>query len=716
MTFLAIVVFAAAELHAAAPRPNIIVVLIDDVGYSDLGCFGGEVQTPNLDKLAADGVRFTQFYNTARCCPTRAALLTGLYSHQAGIGHMTEDRGHDGYRGELNRRSVTLAEALRPAGYSTYMAGKWHVSHSSHMRPDSPKESWPLQRGFDRFYGTITGAGNYFDPAMLTRDNTCVTRHSDPEYRPARYYYTDALADNSIRFLREHRERTPEKPFLLYLAFTAAHWPLHALDEDVAKYRGKYDGGYEPIRAARVAKMKELGLIDAKWELSPRKGDWNSVSNKSWEARCMEVYAAQLDRLDQAMGRLVGELRGNGSFDNTLIFFMQDNGGCAEALGRAAPARALTRGEGKAEDFIFTNHHGTHTRDGRPYRTGPEAMPGPEDTYISYGAAWANVSNTPFREYKHWVHEGGISTPLIVHWPRGVAKSRRGKLDAQPGHLIDIMATCVDVSGASYPKTVGTNMIQPLEGTSLAPAFKGKSLARKNPIFWEHEGNRAIRDGRWKLVARENDPWELYDMKADRTEQHDLASSEPRRAKDLSAQWDQWASRANVLPIGTWRGGKGAAPGSFSAAKGFTLKAGDHLERESAPHVARRAFTITAKFEGDGQDGVIVAQGGSSQGYALFVREGKLVFALRRAGVLTSVSAGEVSKGAHAAMARVSATGELSLTLDGQSAAGAKAAGVLPTMPQDGLEVGRDDGGLVGGYGAENSFKGRISAVEVRLE
>src|SRR4051794_29870676 len=222
------------SIRAAALRPNIIVILADDVGYSDVGCYGGEIQTPNLDGLAKNGLRFTQFYNTARCCPTRAALLTGLYSHQAGVGHMTDDRGHDGYRGELNQHCVTMAEVLRPAGYSTYMAGKWHVTLSSHVRPDAPKDSWPMQRGFDRYYGTIVGAGNYFDPAMLTRDNANITKFSDPEYKPERYYYTDALGDQTVRFIREHHDRTPEKPFFFYVAFTAAHWPLHALEEDIA--------------------------------------------------------------------------------------------------------------------------------------------------------------------------------------------------------------------------------------------------------------------------------------------------------------------------------------------------------------------------------------------------------------------------------------------------------------------------------------------------
>ena len=711
---MAILLAGLAGARAAAPRPNIIVILADDVGYSDVGCFGGEIQTPRLDALARNGLRFTQFYNTARCCPTRAALLSGLYSHQAGVGHMVNDRGLEGYRGELNERCLTMAEVLRPAGYSTYMAGKWHVTENRHARPDGPKDSWPLQRGFERFYGTIVGAGNYFDPAMLTRDNTCLTAASDPEYRPARYYYTDALGDQTVRFIREHHERTPEKPFFVYLAFTAAHWPLHALEEDVARYRGKYDAGYEAIRNARLARMKELKLIDAQWQPAPLKGDWASVSNKAWEARCMEVYAAQLDRMDQGIGKVVDELRREGVLDNTLIFYMQDNGGCAEGVGRARLARPRKAVEPKPADYVFINHRTPHTRDGRPYRVGPGAMPGPDDTYIAYGEAWANVSNTPFREYKHWVHEGGIATPLIVHWPKGIPSSQRGRLEPQPGHLIDIMATCVDVAGAKYPVGARTNAIPPLEGTSLAPAFRGKSLARKNPIFWEHEGNRAVRDGAWKLVARENKPWELYNLKVDRTEQHDASSSEPRRVEELAAQWNAWAMRAQVLPLGGWRaGGKST---NASAATEFTLQDGDHLERGDAPNLAARAFTVTARFEADREGGgVIVAQGGSVHGFALLVQKGNLHFALRRDRVLTTTPGIPVGPGSHLARAVLAGDGALSLTLDEQPAVSARAAGLLQQMPGDGLDVGEDSGGLVGSYGAENGFSGRIESVRIQL-
>jgi arylsulfatase len=702
-----------ATVHAAQ-RPNIIVILSDDVGYSDIGCYGGEIQTPSLDALAKNGLRFTQFYNTARCCPTRAALLTGLYPHQAGVGHMTSDGGHEGYRGQLNRRCATIAEVLRPAGYSTYMAGKWHVVNNADMKLDGSKHNWPIQRGFDRFYGTITGAGNYFDPALLTRDNTNFTAFSDPEYRPARYYYTDALADQTVRFIREHHERTPQKPFFVYLAFTAGHWPLHALEEDIAKYRGKYDAGYEPVWRARLEKMKQLGLLDPKWQPAPLKGDWASVSNKAWEARCMEVYAAQLDRMDQGIGRVVDELRRQGTLDNTLICYMQDNGGCAEGVGRGRQARPRKPVEAKPADYVFTNHRTPHTRDGRPYRVGPDAMPGPEDTYIAYGEAWANVSNTPFREYKHWTHEGGISTPLVVHWPKGIASSRRGKLEAQPGHLIDIMATCVDVAGAKYPRAVGTNSIRPMEGVSLAPAFRGKSLDRKNPIFWEHEANRAVRDGRWKLVAKENKPWELYDIQNDRTERHDLASAEPRRARELAGLWDDYAARANVLPLGGWR--DRAQGTNASPAMDFTLADGDHLERADAPNIVARAFSVTARFDTEGKDGVIVAQGGSGHGFTLFVKDGKAFFALRRGNTLTVTPGLPVGDGSHNAKATAAAGGVLELSLDQQPSVSARAAGLLQRMPTDGLDVGEDTGGLVGPYSEDNAFGGRIELVRIVLQ
>jgi arylsulfatase len=538
----------AAEL---ASRPNIVVILSDDMGFSDLGCYGGEVRTPNLDQLAENGLRFTQFYNTARCCPTRASLLTGLYPHQAGVGHMMEDKGKDSYRGDLNRRCVTLAEVLRPAGYRNYAVGKWHVTR--HSGPKAPQHNWPLQRGFDYYYGTITGAGSFFDPSTLTRDNQPISPFADPGYQPKSYYYTDAISDNAVRFLAEHDRQHKEKPFFLYVAYTAAHWPMHALPEDIARYQGKYDNGYDPIRKARLEKAIRLGLIDPKWSLTPTVGDWSKVEDRTWEARCMEVYAAMIDRMDQGIGRLLAELKRTGRLDNTLIFFLQDNGGCAEDMGRTGTKEhpSIARPEKptlpplKPEALLPPGSVPPQTRDGFPVRMGPKALPGPGDTYVAYGRNWANVSNTPFREYKHWVHEGGISTPLIVHWPIGI--KAQGELRHQPGHLIDIAATCVLVTGAKYPEELAGQRITPLEGKSLTTAFVNKPIEREG-LYWEHEGNRAVRQGKWKLVSKHNQPWELYDMEADRTETKDLAGSMPDRVKEMSAAHDRWGRRCGVDP------------------------------------------------------------------------------------------------------------------------------------------------------------------------
>ncbi len=540
--------------RGADSRPNVIVILSDDVGYSDLGCFGGEIATPNLDALAAGGLRFTQFYNTARCCPTRASLLTGLYPHQAGVGYMTDRAAYSSnaminewYAGDLRADTATIGEVMRGAGYGTYAVGKWHVTKD--IEEDASRHNWPLQRGFDRYYGILRGASSFFKPPEITRDNRRVPFDADPEYPAKDFYLTDAFSDHAVRFVNDHARQTPERPFFLYLAYTAAHWPMHARPADIAKYSGKYDNGYEPVRRARLERMRKLGLIAAQWEIPAATGDWAKVERKDWEARCMEVYAAMLDNMDQGIGRLVSALRTNGQFENTLILYLQDNGACAEPYGRGG-------GGGKAK------------------AKGPLPMPGPAESNVGYGEAWANVSNTPFRLYKHWVHEGGISTPLIAHWPAGIPAARRNALEPQPGHLIDLMATCVDVAGATYPKTHAGETIQPLEGVSLRPGFAGRPLGRREPIFFEHEGNRAVRDGPWKLVAKgPAGAWELYDMATDRTETHNLAARDPARVRTMVAQWEGWAKRAQVLPW-IWTPAYGETAPAGGAKKG-KKKAGE---------------------------------------------------------------------------------------------------------------------------------------------
>jgi len=426
---------------------------------------------------------------------------------------------------------------LKPAGYSTYMCGKWHVT--ANANPQGPRANWPRKRGFDRYYGTVKGGGSYYDPAVLCRDDTPITPLSDPEYKPQSFYYTDAIADNSARFIREHHENVGEKPLFLYVAFTSPHWPLHAPADTVTKYKGKYDAGYEPIRAARFAKQKSLGLIDEKSSLSPQAEDWNAVERKDWEARCMEVYAAQVDRMDQGIGRILAALERTRQLDDTLVIFLADNGACAEDIPQDVTIDELV------ENLMIARRT---TRSGEPVHFGNDIrrMPGPENTYQSYGVAWANLSNAPFRLYKHWIHEGGIATPLIAHWPNGIAE--KGGLRHAPGYLPDIMATILDAAGATYPAEFQGRRIEPLEGQTLLPVFARDGLENRKPMFWEHEGNAAVRIGQWKLVKRWPRPWELYDMDADRTELHDLAALQPERVADMAAQYEAWAERCGVIP------------------------------------------------------------------------------------------------------------------------------------------------------------------------
>jgi arylsulfatase len=445
------------------------------------------------------------------------------------------------------------------------MVGKWHVTRMTKPVSDADRHNWPLQRGFDRFYGTIHGAGSFFDPNTLTRDNQYISPYADPDYQPKEYYYTDAINEHAARFLAEHAKARPEKPFFLYMAHTAAHWPMHARESDIAKYKGRYDSGYSAIRKTRLEKMKRLGLLDERWKITPQAGDWSKVNNKAWEARCMEVFAAMVDRMDKGIGDVVDTLKRNGQYENTLILFLQDNGGCAENMGRAGPyrTRAATPPLPPMDvSSLQPDMIPKQTRDGYPVRQGQGVMPGGADTYLGYGEAWANVSNTPFREYKHWEHEGGISTPLIAHWPKGIATKRCNQLDATPAQLIDIMATCVDIAKATYPQVCNYKAVQPMEGVSLAPAFSGETVQRPHPLCWEHEGNRAIRSGDWKLVSKHNQPWELYHMPTDRTEMNDLSTNDPSRVQQMSTQWEAWAKRVGVLPwpLGAKKTNTKAAP------------------------------------------------------------------------------------------------------------------------------------------------------------
>ena len=529
----ALLSFGLSSCDAEETRPNIILIMADDMGISDIGSFGSEINTPNLDRLAENGVRFSQFYNGARCCPTRASLLTGLYAHQTGVGHMTSDFGHDAYRGELNYKGVTIAEALGNSGYATFMSGKWHVTNQmgywTGNENQKSKHNWPLQRGFDRFFGTILGAGSFFDPITLVKGNEPIEPVSE------NFYYTDAINNHAVRFIEEHAGSGDDRPFFAYVSHVAPHWPLHALPEDIERYRGRYDEGWDRLRDERLSRMKEIGFIEDHFELSPRDPGvpaWEEEEHQEWMKRAMEVYAAQVDNMDQGIGRIIETLEKNGMLNNTLIVFLADNGGSAEVL--------TDRWRG-----LFIPEE---TRDGRPVKLGndPDYLPGPEETYQSYGVGWANASNTPYRLYKIFVHEGGIISPFIMHWPDGI--KYKDEWRRYPSHIIDLMPTFLDIAGAGYPERFNDEDILPLEGRSLMPYIRNDRIEREDALFWEHSGNRAVRDGQWKLVQRLNQQWELYDILTDRTEINDLSAEMPEKVEELKEKYEAWADHVGALP------------------------------------------------------------------------------------------------------------------------------------------------------------------------
>lgn len=503
--------------------PNVLLIVADDMGFSDLGSYGGEIPTPNLDQLARTGVRFSQFYNTARCSPSRASLLTGLHPHQTGIGVLTRPDLPHGYAGDLDPATPTIAETLRDAGWDTALFGKWHLS----AQTDAPSPSWPTRKGFDEFFGTLAGCSSYFDPQTLTRGEVpAADAADDPEF-----YYTDAIAAEGARWIAQRDAASG--PFFLYAAFTAPHWPLHARPEDISAARGLFDAGWDRLREQRVERLRAEGILSDSSGLSerdPSQPAWEDATEQAWNLERMEVYAAQVIALDRAVGRLLDTLRDRDELDDTLVVFLSDNGASAEELPIGADEtfvlkdRALREGTRGGREVAFGNY--------------PHITPGAEDTYASYGVPWANLSNTPFRRYKRWVHEGGIATPLIMNWPSGGFTG--GAIVDLPAQLVDIVPTILDAASLGEV---------PSEGRSLLPAMQGLGL-EDTPLFWEHTGNAAVRVGKWKLVRAYPDPWELYDMTADRSELNDLAAIRPERRDVLAAMWEEWAERVGALPWG----------------------------------------------------------------------------------------------------------------------------------------------------------------------
>jgi arylsulfatase A-like enzyme len=479
-------------------KPNILIILADDLGYSDVGCFGGDIDTPNLDRLATQGVRLTEFHNTARCSPSRASLLTGLHPHQAGMAHLQGRYGP--YTKKLSEHSVTLAEVVKSSGYRTYMSGKWHVGSVP-----------PHERGFEN--ATIYKPPGYFSKEGHTINGVPL----EIGQIPSPFFSTDHMTDQAISYLDSHAAHTPDDPFFLYMAYTAPHFPLQAKEEDINKYKGRFDQGWDIMREAKFERMKQMGIVDPLWRCSKKETSaveaWEDDPHQAWRIQAMEVYAAMVDCMDQNIGRIVGKLEQLGELDNTFIMFLSDNGGNGE-FPTIKDASILPGGP----TYPTENGH--------------------------YGYGWANLSNTPFRMFKHYIHEGGIASPCIIHWPDGLKE--KGGIRRSPAQLTDVMATIVDISGSSYPDSYNGHTIQPMEGVSMMPILEHDTSV-KDYMFWEHEGNCGIRHHQWKLVRFYDEPWELYDMSSDGTETKDLALLYPKLVEQLQEAYQGWTARAQVL-------------------------------------------------------------------------------------------------------------------------------------------------------------------------
>jgi arylsulfatase A-like enzyme len=662
---------------ASTNRPNVLLIVADDLGFSDLGCYGSEIATPQLDRLAREGIRFSQVYNSSRCCPTRASLLTGLYPQQAGMGNMAGGaNGRIGYEGRLMERCVTLPEALRPAGYQSYMVGKWHLN----ARPS------PVDRGFGEFYGMLEGFNTCWEEQPhFTRLPAGRPKRS---YAPGQFYATDVFGDYALDFLADARKTN--QPWFLYLAFNAPHFPLHAPEADIAKYEKLYARGWDAIREERLARLRKSGLIPTNTVLTPRgtvpanwaneKTGWDDKPLPAWDslpaerradlARRMGVYAAMIDRMDQNIGRVLENLRQHNEQDRTLIVFLSDNGACAEwdpfgFDGESGPQNVL------------------HTGDDLRKVGGPES-------YISYGSGWANACNTPWRLFKHYGHEGGVASPCIVRLPAEF--TRKGAIDHTPIHVIDVMPTVLELAGAEYPNTFAGHAILAPEGKSLVPIFEGTSFPPR-PLFFEHEGNRSVRDGKWKLVALSGKPWELYDIERDRTELNDLSATHPEVATRLAAAWDAWAERSLVRRSPRAR-----------------------VSSIPNPQIASRPLEISCEVEPTVSKGVILAQGGNRYGYALWLADNQLHFGVRIDRSLTSIATPELPRGRLSILARLKSDGAMELSVNGTVRAEGKAPGTIPVQPIDPLSVAEDFETAAGDYQPPNPLPDAVEKVRIKVD
>lgn len=691
----AIAVFLAAGGGLAAAgeevggRPNVLLILVDDLGFSDLGCYGGEVPTPNLDGLAAGGVRFSAFCTSARCCPSRASLMTGLHPHQAGIGSFTTERPQEGwgpaYAGHLLPTCVTLAELLRDAGYSTWMVGKWHLGIPG-----------PIERGFQHYYGfrnLLAHSESQWEPRHYVR----LPEGTAPELaRPdGTFYATDVFTDYALEFIRQARAREGQ-PWFLYLAHSSPHFPIHAPRESIDRNLVTYRRGWDVLRAERLERMKQVGVVPPETVLPPRSmvpvdrddiaNGYPGRPNPAWDelpadrredlAYRMATFAAMVEHVDGGVGRIVADLEAHGDLANTLILFLSDNGACYEwgPLGFDGPSRAGTTKLHRGGDLLAIGQPGS---------------------YQSYGSGWANLGNTPLNLYKHFCHEGGLASPLIVHWPSGLAEPAAWV--HAPGHVMDILPTICDVAGVAYPERYAGQATTPVEGISLLPALRGETLPERALAF-EHQAARALRRGEWKVAWGKRMPaepaWELYNLQADRSEQHNLAGTDPERTLALAREWEAWAIRVGAEPFQN----HGAGP----------------RPAVNSPDIRQREVTVVCTFvpPAERANGVLVAQGGREHGFAVHLVDGCPAFDVRIRGEVTRVLA--VDRVAGETTVRATLTGAaMTLAVNGEAVAETVSPGLLPVQPLDPLSVGEDTFTAAGDYPAPNPFAGAIRDVNV---
>lgn len=681
--------------------PNIVFILADDVGFADIGCFGAEINTPHLDRLATDGVRFSNFHVNPMCSPTRASLLTGVNCHAAGMGHIAQDDpGFPGYRAELGHNVATAAEILRDQGYATLMVGKWHLCRDSAMSAGGPYDAWPLQRGFDRFYGILEAFTNLHQPHRLIEDNHVVTTDRYPDD----YFLTDDLTDRAISMIRERQASRPDQPFFLYFAHPAAHAPLLAKADDIERYRDTYAVGWDEIRRRRHSRQLELGIIPAGTVLSSRES--NTVDGvEAWDdltdterlvfARYMAVYAAMVDEIDQSLGRLRAALEETGDWENTIVVYLSDNGASRE-------------GEATGTTNYFTHLAGS------PDTVALDAqrldLIGSPQTMSHYPRGWAMAGNTPFRLFKRHTHAGGVQVPCILSWPAGLA-DQGGAIRAQYAHCIDILPTVLELAGLSAPTEFRGNELLGMDGMSLLDVLRdGDAAAVRLEQYYENEGHRGFyRDG-WEVVSNReprtpfgDHEWELYDLRSDPSETIDLAADEPERVAELSLGWHDAALANNVYPLDEGSGWRWLVrpPGDEVFQEPVTIRPGaPTLERIRCGALTwQRSFTVTIDVTfASADEGVLVAHGDQGGGYALEVRDGRVVFVHNDGGGTTAVvEVGSLAIGRQQLVLDMQAPGgtvwAVSLLVGGERHGEPFSCPMLwPMAPFSGIDVGIDRG------------------------